>query len=479
MYWYALVGVLAISVLIIENFDILFSSGDSQRFPKIKAYRRFLYGIMAYYITDVLWGLLDSLRLYSLLYLDTVVYYVAMAVGVLFWTQYVVTYLGEVNTFSRFLSGAGRFCFAAVITITVVNYFTPVLFWFDENGTYHASPLRHAQLVFQIILLIQTSVYALRVIQHSDGAIKKRYQTICMFGLVVALLLLLQLPYPFLPLYTIGYMLGSCLLRAFVVSNEMDELLQQQSERIYTELKQAAKIQASFLPHIFPPFPDRNEFELFASMVPAKNVGGDFYDYFFVDNDHLALVMADVSGKGIPAAMFMADTKNKIRSAVRKHGSDVAAAVREANIELCDGNDEGLFVTVWLGVLTVSTGHMDYVDAGHEYPAISRNGGEFVAEEDVHCAPVAARKKTKFEAGDFDLKAGDILYLYTDGVTEANNSAGEMFRRGRMLEVLNRSVNSTVEDIDSAIRGALAEFVQDEPQFDDTTMMVFRYKGLQ
>ncbi len=192
---------------------------------------------------------------------------------------------------------------------------------------------------------------------------------------------------------------------------------------------------------------------------------------------NLAPVMADVSGKGIPAAMFMAAAKNKIQNAVMKHETDVAEAVREANIELCKENDAGLFVTVWVGVFTVSTGHMDYVDAGHEYPAIYRNGGEFSAKEDVHCAPVAARKKTKFEAGAFDLKAGDILYLYTDGVTEANNSAGEMFRRGRMLEALNKNVNAAVEDIDLAVRRALAEFVQDAPQFDDTTMLVLRYKG--
>ncbi len=230
MYWYALVGLLATTVLIIENFDILFSRGDNQKFHEIKIYRRFLFGIMAYYITDILWGLLDSLQLFSLLYLDTLVYYVAMAVGVLLWTQFVVTYLGEDNAFSRFLSNAGRFCFAAVMTITIVNIFTPVLFWFDENGTYHACPARHIQLLFQIILLMLTSVYTFRVILHSEGTIKKRYQTICMFGLVVASLLLLQLPYPFLPLYTIGYMLGSSLLHAFVVSNEVDELLQRQSE---------------------------------------------------------------------------------------------------------------------------------------------------------------------------------------------------------------------------------------------------------
>lgn len=230
MYWYALVGVLATAVLIIENFDILLNRSDNKRFPEIKIYRRFLYGIIAYYITDILWGVLDSLHLTSLLFVDTVIYYMAMAVGVLFWTQYVVTYLNEDNAFSRFLYIAGRFFFACVVTITIINFFTPVLFWFDENGSYHASPARHIQLIFQIILLLLTSIYTLKAIPKAPESSKNRYRTIFMFGMVVAILLLVQLPYPFLPLYTIGYMLGSCLLHTFVVSNEMDELLRRQSE---------------------------------------------------------------------------------------------------------------------------------------------------------------------------------------------------------------------------------------------------------
>ncbi len=230
MYWYALIGVLATAILIIENFDIFFSRGNYQNFPEIVIYRRFLYGILSYYITDILWGVLDSLGLTGLLFIDTVIYYVAMAVGVLFWTQYVVTYLGGNDFFSRFLTLAGRFCFAAVLTITIINFFIPVLFWFDEEGVYHACPLRHAQLIFQIVLLLLTSIYTLRIIPKAEGMSKKRYQTIFLFGLVVAILLLIQLPYPFLPLYTIGYMLGSSLLHSFVVSNEMDELLRRQSE---------------------------------------------------------------------------------------------------------------------------------------------------------------------------------------------------------------------------------------------------------
>ena len=254
-------------------------------------------------------------------------------------------------------------------------------------------------------------------------------------------------------------------------------LIKEAEERIDEELALAAKIQSSFIPHEFPPFPDRDEFELYASMIPAKEVGGDFYDYFFVDEDHLALVMADVSGKGIPAAMFMVMTKDELRHSVMKHGTDVAEAAREVNLELIKENDAGLFVTVWLGVLTVSTGHVDYVNAGHEYPAISHAGGEFVADEDEHSIPLAARKKAKFDAGTFILSPGDILYLYTDGVTEANDSEGEMFRRSRMLEALNSDREAPVQDIDDNVRKAVADFVQDAPQFDDTTTLCLRYKG--
>lgn len=249
MYWYALVGLLALMVLVIENHAIFFRGSDNQDFAEIGIYRKFLFGVMAYYVTDILWGVLDSLHLTALLYLDTVVYYVAMAVGVLFWTQYVVAYLAEDNAFSRFLTHAGRILFVVVAAAAVVNCFTPVLFWFDENGTYHACPARHAQLICQIVLLLLTSAYTYRAMRHSEGTTQNRYRTVFLFGLVVAILLLIQLKYPFLPLYTIGYMLGSCLLYSFVVNNEMDEYKQTIIEKQrQSELASAAnKAKSAFL----------------------------------------------------------------------------------------------------------------------------------------------------------------------------------------------------------------------------------------
>ena len=260
--------------------------------------------------------------------------------------------------------------------------------------------------------------------------------------------------------------------------DRLKQLIKEAEERIDAELALAAKIQTSFIPHKFPAFPGREEFELFAEMVPAKEVGGDFYDYFLIDDDHLALVMADVSGKGIPAAMFMVMAKDKIHHSTMKYCTDVAAAITDVNLELVKENDAGLFVTVWLGVVTLSTGHVDYVDAGHEYPAICRAGGKFTVDEDVHSGPVAALKKMAFDAGSFDLGPGDVLYLYTDGVTEANDPDGEMFRADKMIDALNIDPGAPVEDIDANVRRVIGEFVKDAPQFDDTTSLIFRYKGV-
>ncbi len=262
-----------------------------------------------------------------------------------------------------------------------------------------------------------------------------------------------------------------------VTVDRLKELIKEAEGRIDAELKFAAEIQNSILPHVFPPFPDRDEFELYACMVPAKEVGGDFYDFFLTDQDHLALVMADVSGKGLPAAMFMVMAKNKLRHSVMEHGTNVAEAVKEVNNELCKENDAGLFVTIWVGVLTISTGHVDYVDAGHDYPAIYKAGGEFTIEKDVHCSMVGAMGGIDFPPGSFELKAGDILYLYTDGVTEAIDASNEMFRMERLLETLNGKKDASVSDIDAAVRTAITEFVKDAPQFDDITTLCFRYKG--
>ncbi|MBR2561080.1 MAG: PP2C family protein-serine/threonine phosphatase [Eubacterium sp.] len=248
-------------------------------------------------------------------------------------------------------------------------------------------------------------------------------------------------------------------------------------ERMDAELSIATQIQVGTLPHDFPAFPDRTEFDIFASMMPAKEVGGDFYDFFLIDDDHLAMVIADVSGKGISAALFMVNAKAQLQNQTMASGCNVVEVFDKVNARLIEQNDAMLFVTVWLGILTISTGDVVYVNGGHEYPAIRRNGGMFSVDKDVHCGPLAARKKMKYKSGEFSLKPGDTVFVYTDGVTEANNNERELFGRERLLDALNSEPEADPMKLDENVHKAIAAFVGDASQFDDTTMLCLKYYG--
>ncbi|MBO4336987.1 MAG: PP2C family protein-serine/threonine phosphatase, partial [Lachnospiraceae bacterium] len=211
-----------------------------------------------------------------------------------------------------------------------------------------------------------------------------------------------------------------------------------EKERIGAELNVATQIQADMLPRIFPPFPQYTEFELYATMDPAKEVGGDFYDFFMIDEQRLGLVIADVSGKGIPAALFMVIAKTLIKDRAMTGGYAGPGEVLESvNNQLCEGNDADMFVTAWFGILDVKTGEIDFASAGHEYPAFHRLGEGFVVEKDKHGPPLATFEGIKMRDNHTQLQKGETLYLYTDGVTEATNGAFELFGEERMLESLS------------------------------------------
>ena len=255
------------------------------------------------------------------------------------------------------------------------------------------------------------------------------------------------------------------------------EKLKGEQERISNELSIANRIQDGILPRTFPPFPDRKEFDIYASMTPALEVGGDFYDFFLLDEDHLALVIADVSGKGISGALFMVISKTLIQNETMKQDGDVSGVLKAVNARLLEGNEADMFVTVWLGIITISTGHVSYVNAGHEYPAIRHAGGRFELFKDVHGMPVAAMAQTKFKEGELELKPGDTLYLYTDGVTDALNPEQQSFDIPRMIEALNTNPDGNPKEINDTMREALDQFRREEPPFDDTTMVVMKYYG--
>ena len=249
-----------------------------------------------------------------------------------------------------------------------------------------------------------------------------------------------------------------------------------EKERIVAELNMASRIQASQLPRLFPPFPNRKEFTLYASMTPAKEVGGDFYDFFMIDNDHIAFVIADVSGKGVPAALMMMVARVLIKSSLQ-NGKSPEEVLESVNNQLCEDNEEGFFVTVWLGVLEISTGKGLAVNAGHEHPVLRRAGGNYELVVYRHSMPIATLSGIRFKQHEFQLNPGDSFFVYTDGVAEATNGENELFGTERMLDALNREPDAQPEKILANVMHDINSFVDGAEQFDDITMLCFRYLG--
>ena len=254
------------------------------------------------------------------------------------------------------------------------------------------------------------------------------------------------------------------------------EQITAEKERINTELNVATRIQASMLPSMFPAFPERNEFDIYASMTPAKEVGGDFYDFFLVDETHLALVIADVSGKGVPAALFMVITKTLIKNSAQT-GASPKEILESVNKQLCENNEEEMFVTVWLGILDIPSGKLTCANAGHEFPVICHKDGEYELVKDKHGLVLAAMEFSKYKEYDLVLEKGDKLFVYTDGVPEATNSENELYGTDRMVTVLNTGTKLSTEELLKVVKKDIDKFVGDAPQFDDITMLNLVYYG--
>ncbi len=276
----------------------------------------------------------------------------------------------------------------------------------------------------------------------------------------------------------IGILAGSIDQMELQIVSYVDNLTRvtAEKERISTELDMAAGIQKSQLPMIFPPYPDRSEFHIFASMTPAKTVGGDFYDFFLVDNDHLALVIADVSGKGIPAALFMMISRILIKTRLQ-NGETPGETLYNVNNQLLDGSETGMFVTVWIAVIEISTGNGVAVNAGHEHPVLRRANGDFELVLYKHSPAIATMEDLSFKEHTFTLYPGDCIFVYTDGVAEATNAHEELFGTTRMLDALNKDPYAELEVLLNNVKNAINEFVGDAEQFDDITMLSISYSG--
>ena len=256
------------------------------------------------------------------------------------------------------------------------------------------------------------------------------------------------------------------------IENYMNENMKlvSERERVAAEMSLAAKLQADMLPSTYPAFQQRQEFDIYASMKPAKEVGGDFYDFFLIDEDHLALTMADVSGKGIPAALFMMMSKILIQNFAMT-GLSPAQVLEKANEIICQNNREQMFVTVWFGIMEISSGKITAVNAGHEYPIIKKAGGEFEVFKDPHCMAVGGMSGTKFKEYELELGKGGTLFLYTDGVPEAFDKNDEMFGMDRIIQSLNQHKKAMPIELISEMANAVNSFAGEVEQFDDITML--------
>lgn len=253
-----------------------------------------------------------------------------------------------------------------------------------------------------------------------------------------------------------------------------------EKERIRTEIQVASHLQADMLPEAVGAFDDRDEFDLAASMTPAKGVGGDFYDFFLLDENRLALVMADVSGKGVPAALFMVVSRTLIRSrlmTVGKEGEDLAHMAEEINRSLCDNNKNGMFVTAWIGVLDIATGEVAYVNAGHCRPLLRRKNGSCEYDDMLGGLVLAGMEDVVYRQGSLRLRQGDTLLLYTDGVTEATSLQQQLYGEDRLIRTIADADNVTPEELLQELWKDVDEFQKDASQFDDITMLAVTYHG--
>ena len=349
--------------------------------------------------------------------------------------------------------------------VILSNIFYPVTFRVDEYGVYRSLPAYIAEDIFLIAASVLTTILIIR-------SKSPRNQKVA------------ALTFIFLPIFnyvtTIGEFgnasnYGMILMSLIVMYCIIFNYYSTKLASTQTELNMATEIQASMLPSIFPAFPNRKEFDLYASMDPAKEVGGDFYDFFMIDDAHLGVVIADVSGKGVPAALFMMISKTIIQNCAMM-GISAAEVLTKANESLCAQNKMEMFVTTWIGILEIETGRMTCASAGHEYPAICRNG-KYELFKDRHGFVLGGMEGARYREYEILLGKGDKIFVYTDGVPEATNGNAELFGTDRMIDALNTGAEADPKETLRIVRASVDSFVGTAEQFDDLTMVCLEYRG--
>ncbi|MDO4977837.1 MAG: PP2C family protein-serine/threonine phosphatase [Eubacteriales bacterium] len=382
---------------------------------------------------------------------------------------------------SRFVNVIAAISF----TLYIVNYFGHYYFYVDSNGLYHRGPYFITTYVFTAIMFI--CIIGISIFMDVSSTKKNAlisFAAIPIVAVIVqALTFGISLTYPAFLLSLIfiygnvfaeqNHELTQNRLKAITAENKL-LLEQQKHERIKTELNMATEIQTKTLPTIFPPFPDAKGIDLYSVMHPAKEVGGDFYDFFKIDDDQIGLVIADVSGKGVPAALYMMIAKTLIKSAV-KQGMSPAETLSYVNEQFYETSEElDMFVTVWLGIFNLKTNLLTASNAGHEYPAIKRAGGSFEIYKDKHSFVVGGLENIHYKEYELSLHPGDTLFVYTDGVPEASDETDTLFGTNRMIEALNHNPELHSKELIAHVLQEIQFFIGTAEQFDDITMMALR-----
>ena len=349
------------------------------------------------------------------------------------------------------------------------------IFYFDDNNIYHRAPLYLLSNLAPVIMLIADTVMLIVFRRKIAKLVKIGFWSYIVAPVAAIILQSFSPDLQFIIFATVG---ASVFMFSVFVKNQNDlyERQQKEASRIETELLMASSIQSDMLPNIYPAFPERSEFDIYASMDPAKEVGGDFYDFFLIDDDHLGIVMADVSGKGVPAALFMMAAKIILSNNAMMNKTP-AEILTDTNDSICKNNREEMFVTVWLGILELSTGKLTSANAGHEYPALMQPGGEFELVKSKHGFVIGGMEGVRYKESEVMLKPGAKLFLYTDGVPEATSAEKELFGTERMIEALNCEKTAAPADVLKNVRSHVDAFVKDAEQFDDLTMLCLEYKG--
>ena len=349
------------------------------------------------------------------------------------------------------------------VLIKLANLFYPIYFIVDEAGVY----MRGEYFAFSYLYLVIVMFTFLAELGGSKVSLQKKIVSVSFIAIPMINQLLIGRTFGLSTQYS------STLLSIILIYGVLFAERGRTLAATENELKTAADIQANMLPTIFPARPDC---VLYASMNPAKEVGGDFYDFFLIDDDHLCLAIADVSGKGVPAALFMMSSMIIVQNYALA-GHSPAVILKEANERICASNEEGMFVTVWLGILDLRTGELTAANAGHEYPVIHRKDQPFELFRDKHGFVLGGMDGMNYKEYSVRLEPGDEIFVYTDGVPEATNAVNELYGTDRLLDALNRAGAVDPQGLLDAVRQDVDRFVGDAVQFDDLTMLCVRFLG--